>query len=365
MKNLEKLKQKSIVIKLKNIYLDDPVDRLRGVNIVKTLQSRGWNIALFNNQKKIDLIIYLDDYNLYERLIYEHIDAKRYIVDIQDNHLVRQNPASAFIKRTHKHSMVKRISSELSKGFFPLLYKIIVKRLWSKLYQYSLQNADALVCSSYALERVYKECNNHVVTIADAVAFYKKESVKKNDTISICWVGTQNNIAYLQLIDDAIYHLQQKYKIDFTIITANTIFDDPKLSSILENFKMHYTFVPWKEDNVIRELQKCHIAVAPLPPHTQKSTNKILTYMMADLPVVASGASDYQKLLSHYPNSFVFLEENHTKEWIDHLEELIIDPKFGDALLLHAKDVLEAHSLEHIAEQYEALFLELFTESRL
>ncbi len=301
--NFSSIKNKLIVVKLKNLYPDDPVDRLRGLNVVNALQKRGWNIHLFNNQKNIDLIIYLDDYNLYDRLVYEYIKAEKTVIDIQDNHLHRHNPASQFVQQTHKNSKIKRIIAELKKGFLPLVYKLFIKKAWYKLYIESMKNADHLICSSHALSKVYQSLNPNTTTISDSINEVATTTAEKKAKVSICWVGTENNIVYLQLIDEAIASLQAKHDFDFYIISAKSIFNDPKLASVLKNFKMQYHFTEWSNDTILSELQKHHIAVAPLPPMTEKSTNKILTYMAAGLPTVASGASDYKQLFLQHQDS--------------------------------------------------------------
>lgn len=355
------IKNRLIVIKLKNLYPDDPVDRLRGINVVNALQKRGWNIHLFNNQKNIDVIIYLDDYNLYDRLVYEYIKAQKVVIDIQDNHLNRHNPASQFIKSTQQSSRSERIITELKKGILPFIYKIIVKKMWYKLYLDAIKRADYLLCSSHALTESYKTLNAKVMTIPDALTDVSlKRNVTKNECLSICWIGTENNIVYLKLVEEAIAQLQQHYKVDFYIITSHNILNDHRLSEMLKSFRFTYRFTEWKNETVADELQKHHIAIAPLPEMTEKSTNKILTYMAADLPVVASGAQDYERLHTDYPDSFLYLDNNRTQEWVNALESLLDDTAKRDALVKKAQQVINDHNINTIATTYEQLFMELF-----
>lgn len=362
--NLSYIKNRTIVIKLKNLYPDDPVDRLRGLNVVDALQKRGWNINLFNNQKNIDLIIYLDDYNLYDRLVYEYIKAEKVVIDIQDNHLRRKNPASQYIKSRQKSSKTQRILLELKKGGLPFLYKIIIKKTWYRLYVKAIKNADYLLCSSHALTESYKALNPNVMTIPDAlVETPSKNTVTKNDRLSICWVGTENNIVYLKLVDRAIADLQKQYEIDFYIISSNNILVDKKLSEILESLSCSYHFTEWNNETVSSELQRHHIAIAPLPERAEKSTNKILTYMAAGVPVVASGAQDYRLLNRDYPNSFLFLEGNSPELWFEALETLIKDQRKREELIINAQTVVNEHSIDNIAKAYEQLFADIFNES--
>jgi len=362
---LSDIKSRLIVIKLKNLYRDDPVDRLRGLNVVRALRKRGWNIHLFNNQKKIDLIIYLDDYNLYDRLVYEYIKAEKVVIDIQDNHLNRQNPAALYIRSRQKSSRAQRLFTELKKGFLPLFYKLIIKKAWYRLYIEAIKNADYLLCSSHALTESYKKLNPNVKTIPDALSpTPPADAAAKNERLSICWVGTENNIVYLKLVDKVIAELQEQYGTDFYIISSKNILTDQKLSGILESLECRYHFTEWHNETVNSELQKHHIAIAPLPEMSEKSTNKILTYMAAGVPVVASGAEDYKRLNREYPGSFLFLEENSPGLWIEALETLIRDKAKREALIDRAKSVVDEHTIDNIAKSYEQLFAEIFNESR-
>lgn len=359
------IKSKLIVIKLKNLYPDDPVDRLRGLNVVNALQKRGWNIHLFNNQKKIDLIIYLDDYNLYDRLVYEYVKAEKVVIDIQDNHLNRQNPAALYIRSRQKSSRAKRILAELKKGILPLIYKLIIKKAWYKLYIEAIKNADYLLCSSHALTESYKRLNSDIMTIPDALAEVSlKSDVAKNERLSICWVGTENNIVYLKLVEEAIAKIQQQYKVDFYIITSQNILNDLRLSEILKSLSFTYYFTEWSKETVHAELQKHHIAIAPLPEMTEKSTNKILTYMEAGLPVIASGAQDYKRLYQNYPESFLYLDNNRADNWFETLESLIKDAAKRQNLVNKMQTVVKDHTIDAVVESYEELFMKLFGEDR-
>ena len=355
------IKRKTIVVKLKNLYPDDPVDRLRGRNVVAELQRRGWNIALYNNQKKIDLILYLDDYNLYDRLIYESIRAERTVIDIQDNHLDRRNPASAFIKKSGGRSRLRTLFTGLRKEGAAYASKLLIKALWRYHYFRAIREADALICSSYALGEAYAALNPAAGTIPDAlVPVHNVGPVRKHERFTLCWVGTANNIAYLKLIEPALVVLQERHGTAVHVITAKTVFEEALLAEIMNGFAFEYTFIPWQASTADEEMRRCHLALAPLPAGAQKSTNKVLSYLQASLPVVASGAPDYARLSEEYPGSFVYLDNNDTAGWIEAMERVMQDRAYREALLRSAEAVVEAHGIEKIAERYEALFERLW-----
>lgn len=369
--DLEKkmIKKKLIVIKLKNLYNDDPVDRIRGINVVKALKKRGWNIEIFNNQKNIDLIIYLDDYNLYDRVIFEYTQARFHVIDIQDNHINRNNPASVFIKSNQRLGRLKRMKVEMQKGIIPFIGKMMLKKLWYWYYIYSIRKADHILCSSNSLKGEYQKYNSKIAYIPDAVEdFVKIElplKIKVNKIVSLCWVGTENNIVYLGIIDKVLARLQEKYTIEFTIICSKNIFLDKTLKNIMKQFSFTYNFVEWKKETVLFELNKHDIAVAPLPIGTEKSTNKILTYMAAGVAVICSGASDYLDLYNSNPKSFDFISDNEEHGWMKRLEKLIVDVEYRNEKIQNGYKLSVQFSINAIVPRYEIIFHELLMKDRI
>lgn len=349
------VKQKLIVVRPKHLYPDDPVDRLRGTAIVETLHKRGWNIELFNNQVEIDLMIHLDDYNLYDRLIRQNSTAGISVIDIQDNRLNNDNPSKIFFRQHGALSRREKLKKELRKGLLHTGLKLLLKKLWHHLYLRSIHQADYLICSSHALAEAYKAINPRIRCIPDGTTVTALSSAEKHAKLSICWIGTQNNIAYLQLVDAVLSELQQKYSFDFCVISSKSILQD----SQYKRMRTRCCFIKWDEATVQQELSRHHIAIAPLPTGSQKSTNKILTYMAAALPVICSGASDYALLYGTHPEAFIYLDNNDHLTWTNALEQLILDAKLRSKYATQARSLAESYSFDRIADMYETLFTEL------
>lgn len=360
-KSSRDMKEKLIVIKLKHLYQDDPVDRLRGINVVNALQKKGWNIHLFNNQKNIDLIIFLDDYNLYDRLIYEYIEAKRSVVDIQDNHINRFNPVSQYMKNANQISLKQKLINESKKGILPFVLKVILKKLWSYFYKRSIKKADWVICSSQSLQNEYKYFNPNIISIPDAIEIQRlSKKIIKNKKTTICWIGTENNIIFLKIVNDALRYLQKKHGLDIHIICSENIFIDPILRKAVDEFSFTFTFTKWEASTVSESIRVDDIAIAPLPIGADKSTNKILTYMALGLPVVCSGANDYRSLYEENIDSFYFVENNNIQEWIRYLELLIEDERLRKTIGQQGRCLAERYSIDRIVTKYEVLFEKIF-----
>lgn len=349
------MRNKKIVFKLKHLYENDPVDRLRGQVIVEALQEKGYDVALYNNQKKIDVIVYLGD-DLYDKIIYKHINASIVVQDLQDDPF--KGIASSYMKQTSKSSLWQKIMQRFENdGLKYGLYQIILKYFWRLSYKEYIKNVDYILTSSYSLAKSVKRFNSHVITIPDSIAV---DVVPKKDydtqKVKICWIGTVNNIGYLLLVNEVLQKLQDKYGIEVVLITSKEIYNDESLNSVLKQYRFKYSFVEWRLESVNDEIKKCDIAIAPLPEGVAKSTNKILSYMGLGIPCVCSGSEDYEMLSSEVDNSLVYLKDNETSRWVEALEVLIVSEEKREALGQNGYALSQNYTVSKIVQKYEEFF---------
>jgi hypothetical protein len=353
---LDEIKKRSIVVKPKGGIYDDPVNRLRGMNIVNVLQERGWNIILDDSCPKADIVLYLDSLH-----IDRSVSSQYTLLDIQDNHLTQENPASLFMNRMLNKGLTIRIKYLLKHSKLTAFAYRWWRRKKDRKYLVDIQSADALICSSFSLKKEYQKFNEKTYYIPDSVETYVSPEKKfgNQEKVSICWIGTKNNIAYLTLIAEAIQMLQSKYPVEFTIISSEAVYSEAALAEVLKSLPFEYTFVKWEKDSVTPEIAKHMIAVAPLPEGAQKSTNKILTYMAAGVATVCSGASDYAMLHQDNQKSFIFLDNNSQKGWYEALVHLIEDETFRKKLAHKGYLLSREYALDRVVAQYEALFYDI------
>ena len=176
--------------------------------------------------------------------------------------------------------------------------------------------------------------NPTVATLATSInpQDYEPACAKPANAIDLVWIGSGSTKKYLlQLIpaleslNGKIANLRLKVIADFTVRTS----------------KLHVMPVAWSPEIEARELASSHIGIAPIPddPWTRgKCGLKILQYMAAGLPVVASPCGVQTDMVEHGVSGLL---ARSLDEWHGALESLANDlalrKKMGEAGIQRVK----------------------------
>lgn len=349
-----------VVFLLKNNSFNDPVDRLRGRDIVENLALKGWNVQYFNEQSDIDILVALDlDFKTH--YVISKYPCKKLILDIQDDFI---NKNAAAIKRTpiKRKNRFRKLwellgRSDLGCGLVVVIYKLL-SEFSSRIL---IKQADFIITSSYSLENVLKRFNSNILTIPDSLdrkiyhSVYNNNENNHRDGKTICWIGTPSNIRYLLLVNEELGQLQSTYNsITIKLITDPKIMIDPELKKIVESFKFSFKLIEWTEDTFVNEVNCCDIGIAPLPSGIAKSSNKILTYMACHLAVICSGSADYKKMYDE-DNGALIYEDDYSK-WYQHLENLINDRELAEQYSKTGSRMAHDYYGDNIVVHYEKVF---------
>jgi glycosyltransferase involved in cell wall biosynthesis len=346
-------KKKLIVFRLKNNAFKDPVDRLRGRDVLLKLKERGWNVEYFNEQRDIELMISLGfDFKCYCDI--NAFKPKKLILDVQDDHLTsnKESLKKVRIGRFGKYKRAINIVKE--RGFLALLSIYIYKKISKFTFKSLIKSADLLITSSYALERKLISLNQNVYTIPDSIDYslYRASlNLKKEGNISIVWVGTASNIRYLSLVNQVLKQVQEKHNVSIKIITSRQIYIEPTFNQIIKGFDFKFDFIEWEESTFGRHLSESDIGIAPLPVGVAKSSNKILSYMASGLPVICSGSIDYELLHNENPEAFYFSDDFN--KWGTILEQLISDHDMMNTVVKIGEKLAMNFDIDLLVEEYE------------
>jgi glycosyltransferase involved in cell wall biosynthesis len=168
---------------------------------------------------------------------------------------------------------------------------------------------------------------------------------------TIAWVGSPENLVYLEMIRPALARLAARHR-DLTIKVICSAFPDwPELR--IER-------IVWSPETEVSALAAAHIGIMPLSDDAWtrgKCAFKLLQYMAAALPCVASPIGANAEAVIDGVTGFHARDLN---DWEQRLEALIVAPdlraRFGAAGYLH---VQHRYAMSAYREHYAALLTRL------
>jgi glycosyltransferase involved in cell wall biosynthesis len=191
-----------------------------------------------------------------------------------------------------------------------------------------------IVSNQYIAEHVEK-INDAVVVIPTLVdtGNYPVKQQKYGKTVVIGWTGGPGNLVYLKLLEKTLARLALKYPIQLRVISSRTI----KMKGI------EVDFVPWDKITEAENIAAFDIGIMPLHDnfYTQgKGGFKILEYMAAGLPSVASPVGVNAQIIQENETGFIAGDDN---EWENKLSILIKDASLRNYMGCKAREFVCSH----------------------
>jgi len=167
---------------------------------------------------------------------------------------------------------------------------------------------------------VREQCSSVGVipTVIELDEYPAERIASTKPTAVIGWIGTDSNIAYLNLIVPALNRLLEKQPFRFQVITGNA-------SSMekIESAQFPIDFVPWSPETAVRDLSRFDIGVMPLPDEAweqYKCGCKLIQYMAGFVPSVASPVGVNREITQHGENGYL---AESLEDWYACLSQLL------------------------------------------
>jgi glycosyltransferase involved in cell wall biosynthesis len=168
--------------------------------------------------------------------------------------------------------------------------------------------------------------------------------------LRIGWIGSPSTEPFLKIIKPVLLKLNVTYPIEFCVIGGKP----PDMAEV------PLKVIEWSEETEAEEISKFDIGVAPLLDNEYtrgKCGLKVLQYMAAGIPVVASPVGVHLDIIEHGNNGFLAGTDS---EWLKYLTLLAGDSELRKNIGQQGrKTVEEKFSLNHMAEQVSVLFKSL------
>ncbi|MHC4414904.1 MAG: glycosyltransferase family 4 protein [Planctomycetota bacterium] len=148
---------------------------------------------------------------------------------------------------------------------------------------------------------------------------YAVSAAQPPDTVDLVWIGSRSTRHYLVEVMPLLEDLAEELPGLRLKIVADFVLPGSRLVVVP---------VPWREQTEALEIASAHIGIAPMPdnPWTRgKCGLKVLQYMAAGVPAVASLAGVHRDIIQHGVSGFLVTS---VEEWRAALRRLI-----GDASL--------------------------------
>lgn len=221
---------------------------------------------------------------------------------------------------------------------------VIRKMLGSKIASL-MRRADLIICGNKYLENYTRRHNDATIiipTVVDADR-YKILDRQVNEQPVVGWVGSPSTYKQMRPTLANLVSLHENLGVTFQVIGSGLQDDD----------LVGVNFLDWREDTEAREIAAMDIGIMPLPddPWSRgKCGYKLIQYMAAGLPVVASPVGVNGDIVDHGVNGFL---ANSPEEWAQSIRVLAADPQLRAIMgLAGQRKVMEWYSLEVQAPRF-------------
>ena len=219
-------------------------------------------------------------------------------------------------------------------------------------YPALIANAAGIITANDMLLEKFSRFNRNTVklpTIPPAAIVPGAEDAKSGK-LTLVWTGTP--ITYRFLLEKASVLRQAAEKTPFQLLITG---GDPaqKLAGV------DCQYIPWSEKAEADALARSHAGIMPLPdtPFTRgKSAYKLLCYLRAGIPGIASPVGENTRVIRHGENGFL---ANSDQSWIDAISRLAdaeTRKNLSAAALADGQNYLPGHAAEKMAEFFKHCF---------
>lgn len=161
------------------------------------------------------------------------------------------------------------------------------------------------------------------VDLKEASGVTPSRSPIGNRPLVLGWTGTAANINYLAALREPLARLAREFPIELRVIAES---DRPLRQLGLEQAGIATRFVRWSESNEVADLRPFDIGLMPMPDTEwtrYKCGLKILQYMAAGVPAVASPVGVNRDIIQHGQNGWLATSSD---DWLSILRDLLRDP---------------------------------------
>lgn len=237
---------------------------------------------------------------------------KKLIYDIDDAIFLRQHEQESNSRELHEFQQRQKYFGEMLNEY----NHIIVGNEFLKQYVIKFNSSVTII-----------------PTAVDTDKFTMRRKINNNNLI-IGWIGTANNLHYLNNIEDVLGKLCIMYPYVKVKVVCDNFIDFERLKVEKKE---------WKLKDEINDIQSFDIGIMPLPDNDWargKCGFKILQYMASGIPVVCSPIGMNIEIVKDDTNGFL---ANTSADWYNKLSQLIENPKLRERFAKAGRETVEGN----------------------
>ena len=273
--------------KILMLYQDErlPSSRVRVLNLLPELETLGLCCTARRYPRKA-----LEKLRLYGVLgQYDMVLLQKKLVSLPELFMLRR----CCRKLAFDFDDVIHIRDDSSSGGF--------SRTRERRFANTIKNCDLVVAGNEVLAGYAGRFNPRVAVVPSAVPFAGlplKDWRLQNETLVIGWVGGGGNLHHLSIIGDALRELARRTDLELRVIADQEF----KLDGV------RVRNIPWRLETQEAEIARFDVGIMPLPKNMWtegKCSYKLLQYMAAGVPVVATDWGFNSTVVRHGENGFL------------------------------------------------------------
>lgn len=210
----------------------------------------------------------------------------------------------------------------------------------------------AIVCGNAFLADYFRRYTSRVHVVPTVVPMDSYGLIHRSPSPipRIGWIGTPTNAEHLDLVRGPLQQLAQRHAFAFSVVGLRN-----PLSWELPGL----THIPWELRHELAYFSNFDIGIMPLEdtPFTRgKCAFKLIQYMAAGIPVVASPVGSNREVVTHGENGFL---ADTSEAWKKALEHLLTDPALRTCMGEQGRQrAARRYSLEGHWKRYAAIIKE-------
>ncbi|MEI8244740.1 MAG: glycosyltransferase family 4 protein [Lentisphaerota bacterium] len=207
-------------------------------------------------------------------------------------------------------------------------------------YDRLIKNAAGVIAANEYLYEIIKKHNGNIIRIPTVIDLdlYQAE-YPKFERFTIIWIGTP--VTYKYVLQFAGAFRQMAGELDFELlILSSTALEKDRIPGV------NMRFVDWHPAIEAEYLIRSHIGVMPLTDDDfsrGKSAFKIIQYLAAGLPVIASPVGENRNVIADGENGFL---ADSPDEWADVLRKLYRDHELYSKVAAAARKSSSDYSIQ-------------------